>query len=148
MTVDDALAKLTAGLDEDERIAQEAIEVLGPAAWNHALSEDYSGMYNSAIESADDRFARVDYEQPADHIARQDPAATLRRVEAIRKVIAAHKRDDWYELPDGTTGSCEECSSYCDEVGCRMAVAWPCPTLRALAGIYTEDTIEQEGSAS
>lgn len=77
---------IEARLAEDERLAQDASEQPGPV-WDHALYEDYPGIYSSQIVCEDELFAHVDYEPPAEHIARHDPARVLRQCAALREVL-------------------------------------------------------------
>jgi hypothetical protein len=71
VTADDALRRLIAGLAEDERVATEAAGV-----W----SDDFAGNFEAYGVLGEDVHA---------HAARQDPKATLRRVEAIRESLIA-----------------------------------------------------------
>lgn len=68
MTVDDALARLRAGLERDEADAVRA----------RAAAEGPGGDGHLWIVTGSDNAVGVDY----------DPAAELRRVEAIRRVLA------------------------------------------------------------
>lgn len=63
MTTEDPLSRLSAGLAEDERIARDA-EAADPIGLD-----------------------QIDWGPLGTHNARQDPASTLRRVEAIRDVV-------------------------------------------------------------
>lgn len=105
MSIEDALAKLTAGLDRDEAIARRELD-----DWDQSVVNgvDVEGTVGGG---------------PMEHIERHGPATVLRQVEAIRKVIAEHA--------DNGSGKCLTCSPF---------YIYPCPTLRALAGIYTEPT--------
>jgi hypothetical protein len=71
--------------------------------------------------------------EPADaaHIAANDPAATLARIEATRKVLALHEVSSWYsEVLDAWIATCSSCSTPEDEM--------PCPTIHALASQYAD----------
>lgn len=105
---------------------------------NARLNEDVVIAFMGEEWSAEDWEAAAGSGIVATHIARHDPARALREVTAKRALIAPHTRDDWYELADETTGSCESCSSYCDEAGCRHVVRWPCATLKAIAAVYAD----------
>ncbi|MFE7744459.1 DUF6221 family protein [Nocardia sp. NPDC057455] len=126
MSANDALARLRAGLAEDERIARAAAGV----TW---VVDVPPAIHVSSHEIAEDRHAlgRLGYvgtiERDADreHAARQSPKATLDRVEAIRKVIAEHADDEGY---------CTRC--WDGDTVAPAAMPWPCPTVRALASIY------------
>lgn len=135
MTDQDALRRLESGLLEEERIAREASEQTGPS-WSHALYEDYPGVYNSQIESGNESFARVDYEAPAEHIVRQDPQATLAKVDAIRRALAEHRNVD---------GICTTCHRFDEPSREYTGVQWPCPTVRALASAYPEPGGDRRG---
>lgn len=93
----DPLARLRAGLDEEARIARAAAE--RAAEWR----SDGKGVSGGPFTPADPEWSIAEdgahtivydegwpLEPEAFHIARQDPAATLARVEAIRKVITAY----------------------------------------------------------
>lgn len=87
----DALARLRAGLDRDEAIARRA----DPAEWE----VDRTGL---AINGAGGRPSGIvnGFPQELDHIARQDPRTTLRRVAAFRQIIEeaeGHVAVDDYE---------------------------------------------------
>ncbi|WP_280319962.1 DUF6221 family protein [Nocardia wallacei] len=81
MTADDPLRRLNAGLAEDERIAR------APESWT-AQSEDAHGMRRVTVDHSTEYVVACTFAWRGEHVARQDPALTLRRVEAIRKVIA------------------------------------------------------------
>jgi hypothetical protein len=89
MTFGDALAALRAGLDRDEQIALAASpNAWRPDIWQNQHGREFLVVADVAIGAP--AFAISD-ESNAKHIARQDPATTLRRAEAIRKVIAAYQ---------------------------------------------------------
>lgn len=108
MSIDTTLARLTAGLDRQERQALELCPGREPS--NGTWRAD-----SVALTALGDR-------KMAAFVADHSPADVLRMVEAIRKVIAEHA--------DNGRGKCLSCSEF---------YAYPCPTLRALAGIYTEE---------
>jgi hypothetical protein len=62
------------------------------------------------------------------------PEQARRECEAKRRIVELHAA---YPVPQamvyGTVTACEECGSVDDS-----PVAWPCPTLRALASVYTD----------
>jgi Family of unknown function (DUF6221) len=84
-------ASIKAHLAEDEAVAN----ALDGATWR--AGTDVGDEYNIAVvlEGADWQIARCGIEKLADgelkaaHIARQDPARTLRRVKATRDLVAA-----------------------------------------------------------
>lgn len=131
----DLAAFLTARLDEDEAAAK--------AAWGTEW---------------DWRYLVSPFREPCStahtvHIARHDPARVLRGVEAKRKILAEHPVDA--ELLSWSLGATEVVAgrqppmSIClrchievpdareDEDACRHE-DWPCPTLRALAGEWSD----------
>lgn len=75
----DLIAFLRARLDDDAAAALDA----KPGPW-HA---DGGSVY--ATHPTDEV---VDYSESADHIARHDPARTLRKVEATREVVKVYER--------------------------------------------------------
>lgn len=77
---------IRARLVDDEQIARDASERLA-ADWTRGLYEDYPGQYRSTVESDYDEFAQVYDEDAAEHIARHDPARTLRDVKALRGIL-------------------------------------------------------------
>jgi hypothetical protein len=69
----------------------------------------------------------------ADHIARQDPAATLARVAALRALVALHGRAPCGIEEHGGPDLCEG-ENWCKE--CAGTDSWPCPTIRHVAAIW------------
>jgi hypothetical protein len=67
-------------------------------------------------------------EETARHMARQDPAGTLARVTALRAVMKLHR-------PVGEWPVCAGCFNPDDEADDQPH---PCPTLRAVAGIWAD----------
>lgn len=141
MTVDDALRRLTAGLAEEGRIARAATELpkitprypekrppWEPERWSVDRWGDVVGLNggDNPIVSTD-AGGGTRSRAVAEHIALHDPASTLRRVEAIRRLLRRHEdaeRDS--VLSERDAGF---------EAGLYAA-------LEALAGIYLEDTDE------
>ncbi len=128
MSIDDTLAKLTAGLDRDEELARET---------SHP---DWDANFEGAVWDSSGWVADVAGDINK-HVARQDPAATLRRVEAMRQLIATYRlARRKYE-----TGV---------ELGWYLGRTEPMKArteaferaIEILASIYTEDTPETEGS--
>jgi uncharacterized protein (DUF1330 family) len=134
---DAALARLRAGLDEDEATARNATRdesTHWEADHGHVFDTmDASWHEDEMIVTAADISDRLAY-QRAEHIARQGPHATLLRVEAIRKLIADY---DAARAARDLLGD--------DEVGRIAAVRTEAlkSALVALAGIYTEPTEEK-----
>lgn len=152
MTTDATLAALTAGLDEDEAIARAATG----NRWHWKDGEDGGddcgpNLVSDAVFTCK-RSDGSQFEYPQDvistwvtgawaglniedvdkkHIARQDPARTLRQVQAIRRVVADYHdaRDALNDLNDNQLGWEE-----------RARVNALESTLSALASIYTQET--------
>ncbi|MER5649651.1 DUF6221 family protein [Streptosporangium sp. NPDC002524] len=87
-----AVAAILAHLDEDEETAHGAAEEAGEAEWSPG------GDYSDTVRTEEAGIAVAagpwsDGFLPdglRDHIARHDPARTLRLVEALRKLLEAH----------------------------------------------------------
>ncbi|MFC9874844.1 DUF6221 family protein [Nocardia salmonicida] len=131
---------IAARLDEDEQIAQAA----GPgkrAQWTYRGEHDNeTGGEVYALDVAD--YVTMDSEgltpavEPNDghHIARHDPARTLRQVERDRKVLARHTKQD-------TTGMIVIGGGGDVCTGCGVSNghrAWPCAEVRDLAAIWAD----------
>ena len=69
--------------------------------------------------------------------------------ESILRVIALHKPGVGVGLPGGMPG-CQHCSCgpWIGDEGGSGAVVWPCPTLRALAGIPHTMRAQRESQAA
>jgi Family of unknown function (DUF6221) len=125
------LAALIAGLDEDEAVAEAA----DPGPW--MTGAERAHLIDSVVYGQSDwpdhiqQVCNVDYAQRkaenAAHIARQDPDRTLRRVAAIRELLARHEEDR--HVP----GQCSNCF---DALG--QHLAWPCPDVRILTAICSD----------
>ena len=137
------LAFIEARLADDERIARTA--TAGP--WRVAVDEYAHETDASIIESAvlmgdgrPQRIAGPGYvgggvwrKDDATHIARRDPARALREVAAKRLILRGHRPQDddgWDDPPD----VCARCR-YDQGLD---TYAWPCPTVRALAAVWSE----------
>ncbi len=147
MSIDTTLARLTAGLDEDDAIARAAGE--RSTEWR----SDGKGVDGGPFTPADPEWGITEsgehtivYDEgwplapEALHIARQDPKATVLRVEAIRKVI------DWKRVHDelfAPLGDVTEVDRHYFERGVRAATEL---FIEILAGIYPEPTDETEPS--
>jgi hypothetical protein len=65
-----------------------------------------------------------------EHVARWDPARVLAECTAKRAIIEQHPMDE---------GAPPLCPPYCDVcIENHNAVAWPCPTIRALVTVYKD----------
>lgn len=145
MTFDD-ISRLQAGLDEDERIARAAIESelplpIGwrdpqtPRRWKYFEYEE-DGRTHGQVRSALDLniHGRGSTNEQKRQIARQDPKATLDRVEAIRKVIADVRDPDTFD---------DHLSGGLDYTSFREGVAAAADLfITALASIYPADETE------
>jgi hypothetical protein len=104
----DLIAFLRARLAEDESVARAAYGVMWRDASGWLISED---MY----------IAEVDDGSTLAHIARHDPARTLREVEAKRRILDEHALNGW---------ACSTCDNE------DVEQSFPCPTLRLLASVW------------
>ncbi len=75
----------------------------------------------------------------AEHIARQDPAATLRRIAAHRRILKRHspQEEGMGAIPPDFI-EYREISPVCERCGQpgEYGVVWPCDDVRDLAEIY------------
>jgi hypothetical protein len=131
VTIPEALARLERGMAKEAQIAAWSLE--GPARleaeWNVAMYEGDPGQYRTTVVDSSGVFIAEELGRAADHIALQNPERTLRRVAAYRKILNEHRRTP--------AGNCEVCRDW--DYRDWNPVLWPCPTVQALAGIYTED---------
>lgn len=111
---------VAARLDEDEAAASHT----SPAPWQATPLATYVSDAN------DVRVAALAFTEDGRHIARHDPARALREVAAKRAILAEHRQ--W--VFGGTTG-CSTCHAG-HEIG--DPPPGPCPTLRALAAVYSD----------
>lgn len=102
---------LSARLDEDERLARQALEETGT--------------------ERETRYPYPDRLATCMHDARHSPARVLREVAAKRAILAEHRID-----PELLPGVCYRCR-YGVPAHWEPA-AWPCPTLRALAAVWRD----------
>lgn len=134
----DLVEWLRAQLDEDERTARAAMNVVGPVLgagqWRYAESgTDEGGRYWSITTVApDDTVPTVELvgsgmsgggvheEALARHIVAHGPARVLREIDAKRQLLALH-----------TEGSSDLFCAHCEHEP-------PCPTLRLLALPYAD----------
>jgi hypothetical protein len=122
--VTDLLAWLRAQVDTDERLALAVEDRSAP--WNGewtAPEEGYGVRTHNGWTVVSGHGQTSLPPGVAVHIANHDPARALREVAAKRAILASHD-------PIGTP--CDTCSN--DWV----VVRWPCPTVRAIAAIYTD----------
>ncbi|WP_329308359.1 DUF6221 family protein [Streptomyces microflavus] len=129
---DALVAFLKDRLDDDERVARAATE--GP--WR-VDSEDFAEAIYDARNQVVVGGGRwggeasvFDTTEDAIHIARHDPARTLREVEAKRGLLDLHRQvEDPQEMQD----YCTEC-----DLGRDKYPYYPCTTLRLLAAVYAD----------
>lgn len=131
MTIEDVLARLTAGLDRDEAIARAAC----PGPWSVDDENYVETMYDkdkTAIISGGRWGGEApvfDCNDDAAHILRHDPARVLRQVEAIRLVIA-----DYHDAREALNGLNDSQLGWEERARVNALES----TLSALAGIYTD----------
>jgi hypothetical protein len=142
--MDDFVKWLGMQLDEDERIAKAA--PAGPWSMDGSGSiVDVNGgrVIPSVGGALDGRTTRWPESPAADHILSQDPARSLRELDAKRKLLILHRpvrRTDFTESDGSPAGSlvvCHECDANTTDAD------WPdtpCWTLRYLAAPYADRT--------
>lgn len=109
--MDELVEFLRARYDEDEAVAQDALNDVVP--FHTAIQRLYQGGWHS--------------ERSAHHIDRQAPARVLAEVEAKRRIVDHHAR-----IPDLDGDPLGDGCAVCTDVG-PDAQGWPCQTLRLLA---------------
>jgi|SRR6185437_3843489 len=117
--MDDLTAFLVARLDEDEAAAKAAREV---ASSDTELAQQAGPCVSDATYV---------------HIERHGPARVLREVAAGRAILAEHHLTDWMAPGDHV---CFRCVLDDDELH-PADYGWlpyPCPTVRAVAAIYSD----------
>lgn len=137
--MDEMVAWMRACMADEERVARAAAQKDG-----HWAFHEGTGLVCEVDQHIGDSFSgKIPWsrvlvepvggeEGVVEHIARQDPAATLARVEAHRRIVDEHQNEN---------GQCTRCwdpdmhspypiSAYQDRL------QWPCPTIRALALAY------------
>jgi hypothetical protein len=149
----DALSRLRAALDEDERIAQVALK--GPARlepnWHvvtyevtHEGASVLGSRPASTVSDSSGVFIAPELGRQSEHIARHDPAREVAEVALKRLILHHHKPREFDGDEDIETGHrptalyCVECSTM---VGNGIDDApWPCDYIKALQAIYPEVT--------
>lgn len=136
--VDELVAFVRAALDEDERVAREALheDAVRPGEWmteHHGMgtepstchiAEDRSGHYWSVAHEV--------FIPNAEHIARWDPARVLAEVKAKRRILDLHTESDFPYDPDGAGLGDYSWTARCS--GCYEDA--PCLTVRLLVQPY------------
>lgn len=89
------------------------------------------------------RYLADDWLTPEDHrhVEANDPTHVLAWVAAIRAVAKMHGSVN-ARWPRKVCGVCDEYDAWAED---RMPADWPCPTLRAIAGIWASEDGWQEG---
>lgn len=140
--------RLNAALDADERLALACDSrrwkigrTSGPLGrvdnCSHICEENRGDDYGRMVfDVTGSGYPSSRHQAQAEHACRHDPAAVLRQVEAIRKLIAAHPYEDRGD-PDEPSLLCLACGEFSDQyVLGYMRYSWPCPTIRAVAQAY------------
>lgn len=121
---------LHARIDKDERVASRAARGPWSSFDTDLIGTDgviHDGAYGEPLAVADAR-----------HIVRWDPIRVLRECGAKRRIIAAHPSDAYADEP--TIRFCMTCASS----SWGRPLAFPCPTLCALAQPYADHPDFQE----
>jgi hypothetical protein len=146
---DELLTWLTAQIDTDERVAQAATAGpwwhnpgkawLGPEAfekYDRSKGEEFVGYGDSPFSGCVAATGPASHAQSmadAEHVARQDPARTLRAVAAKRRILERH-------TPHGM-GDCRVCTApHWGVLVCNHCYgqAWPCPDVLDLVAEYDD----------
>lgn len=124
---DDLVQFLRARLADDERAARRAGDSFRQIGETGVIVATEG---NRAEECASANWAGV-----AEHIVRHDPARVLAEVDAKRRLLIVHKRDDRYSF-----SGCITCDAGDNSCGCMggSAYDYPCETLRVLALPYAD----------
>ena len=134
---DNLIARLKAGLDEDERVALEA-----KTGYPGLCYHDKTGRWGfDGIGVGDENGEAVvedhgSHPEITPHIARHDPARVLRWVKAAREILDEHRASDSPHANGDR--SCLGCGAGSDG---EMLVADvnDCPVLCALASVYGDE---------
>lgn len=131
----DIVEFLEARLAEDEALAHATTEYQPIDEWDAVGVEDAENPEIArkcwtVVEIAMPRRSNQAARSLMTHIAHHDPARVLREVKAKRSILAEHTDDE---------GQCARCldSDGITYLGAYTA-PWPCPTLRALAAVYSD----------
>lgn len=133
--VDALTAFIRARLDDEEGDARSAEKAQGHAWRFIAL--------RAAVRGEDGGDLGTFKADVGAHIARQDPAATLARVAALRALVDLHEPTTctsyWHETNGGFVDNgliCDICANHDREDG--VTGEWPCATMRHLAAIWRD----------
>ena len=115
---------LEARIADDEELANAALVGMHG---KHETAWDYAGYI---LSSERDSTPKQD-----EFLTTWWPARVLAECAAKRAIVAEHGRDD-----DSSADYCETCAVWwkCELGEGPPPVAWPCPTLRALAAVYAD----------
>lgn len=146
----DVLSRLSAALDEDERIARAVAPtphdwhvdggVGDTVLWWPPDPEVAERERRHGVNVTADRWQgqQFDHEPVASHVARHDPVRVLRQTAAIRQALADVRDPNAFE--EYSSASIDH-TSFMEGVEAAAELF-----VRALAGIYTEPTDERSGS--
>lgn len=153
MTIEDPVARLSAGLDRDEQLARAATELpkvtprypekrpsWEPEEWAPARDDvrTVNGAADPLREDGGTRSRSV-----AEHIARHDPAREFPEVALKRLILEEHTPLTVKDFPTWPGAAADVCA------GCSFLpspqtdaepeyVSWPCDYIQALQAIYQE----------
>ncbi|MFD3999866.1 DUF6221 family protein [Streptomyces rubiginosohelvolus] len=137
---DALVAFVKARLDDDERVACAARDDVGEAEWigsqesGHPWRYQHQGVWgeHDGLCSEAPPVAETASRPVQDHIARHDPARTLREIEAKRQLLDEHQ-----DVNDGSCGTCVDGKWGYPTHGGSSPQSYPCRTLRLLALPYS-----------
>lgn len=131
----DLVSRVLAAIEQAERSAQCVPEEKRIWVAQHSRLEGSAVMDDDGWPLMKPVFSSM-----VDHIARNDPAAVLRRTQADKRQVARHhpeRRSGYQPDDDDTPGAYGIISQACAECGSQdLAVHWPCPTLLDVAFSY------------
>jgi hypothetical protein len=127
--VDDLVQWLRAQLDEDERIARAA----SPGPWRANAEHDEVLAVDEITAAEGFALSGGQLRATVDHIAEHDPARVLREIDAKRRLVDLHAKDEYYD-------GCVICDNGNNSCGCMSGWHWkyPCDTLKILALPYAD----------
>lgn len=130
----DLIERIKAAIDEDEQVANAAIEQVGDGDW------EQRGTRIVTESNRDREVADYAIVECIDHIARHDPARMLRQVEGARKILALHQpvavlNNDGVRVIGHECKACFDSPAPYSEPPYSMT-DYPCPTVRALAEMF------------
>lgn len=124
---------LLARIAEDEAVARRRVGT----GFHHFERIPHEGKAGGRIGYWLDDWQGSGFIDVTEHIARHDPARVLAECEAKRRIIELHHPKE----PDGcdawNDGRCIVCVKFHADMDCEQ-MAYPCPTIRALAQPYAD----------